>query len=340
MSVAFALPLAVVLLAANAFFVAAEFALVSARRSAVQARAEQGSRSALSALRAMERVSLTMAAAQLGITLSSLALGALAEPAVASLVEPAFAFAGVPGHLVHPVSFAVALALVVFAHVVFGEMVPKNLALAAPDSTAMALARPMGAVAVLLSPAVRALNLVANGALRLANVTPRDEVTSAFTRDEVASLVAQSRREGLLAEDEAELVSSALALDESPVSRVALPIGDLVSVSPADSLEDVEKAAGMSGFSRILVKGALGELAGYVHVKDLLAADGTGTALSISRPLATVAADQGLRAALEEMRRSGAHLAVVSRYGDPVGVVAFEDILEELVGEIRDSTHG
>ena len=168
-----ALIVAVLLLLANAFFVAAEFALIAARRSAVETRAEQGSRSARATLRAMGNVSVLMAGAQLGITLCSLGLGALAEPALAHLLEPVFATIGIPGAFAQPIAFVIALAIVVFAHIVYGEMVPKNLALASPERTAILLALPMTAIVTVLKPALLALNAIANGILRLLRVTPQ-----------------------------------------------------------------------------------------------------------------------------------------------------------------------
>jgi CBS domain containing-hemolysin-like protein len=188
---------AVVLLLANAFFVGAEFALISARRSSIEPLAEAGSRRARTTLAAMERVSLMMAGAQLGITVCSLGLGAV-EPAVAHLLEPVFEALRVPGALVHPISFAIALAVVVALHVVIGEMVPKNLALAGPDRAALALTPPLAAVVRVLRPVIVVLNALANGVLRLLRVAPKDEVTSSFTRDEVAGLFDQSRAGGLL----------------------------------------------------------------------------------------------------------------------------------------------
>jgi CBS domain containing-hemolysin-like protein len=186
MSTSAALALSVVLLAANAFFVGAEFALISARRSVIEPRAEEGGKRAAVTLRAMERVSLMMAAAQLGITICSLGLGYLGEPAIAHLLEGPFEAAGVPEDLLHPLAFVLALTLIGFLHVVLGEMVPKNLALAAPDRAALALAPALTVLVRVLRPAIAALNLLANLTLRAVGVTPRDEVTSAFTRDEVA----------------------------------------------------------------------------------------------------------------------------------------------------------
>ncbi|HSE56059.1 MAG TPA: CNNM domain-containing protein, partial [Nocardioidaceae bacterium] len=196
-----ALGLALVLLLGNAFFVGAEFALISSRRTQIEPRAQQGSRRARTTLRAMEQVSLMMAGAQLGITICSLGLGAVGEPAVAHLLEKPFASTGVPEGLLHPVAFAVALTIVVSLHMVIGEMVPKNIALAGPERSALLLGPPLFGIVQVLRPLIWLLNRVANLVLRAIRVEPKDEVTSAFTQEEVSGLVAESRREGLLDEE-------------------------------------------------------------------------------------------------------------------------------------------
>ena len=174
--------LAVGLLLANAFFVGAEFALISARRTQIEPRVLEGSRRARITLKAMENVSLVMAGAQLGITACSLGLGAVGEPAVAHLLEPGFHALGVPDAWLHPVAFVVAMSIVVYLHVVLGEMVPKNLAIAGPERSALLLGPPMMAVVWVLKPVVVVLNAIANGLLRLVRVEPKDEVSSVFTR--------------------------------------------------------------------------------------------------------------------------------------------------------------
>ncbi len=194
--------IAIGLLAFNAFFVGAEFALISARRSQIEPRAQAGSRVARTTLHAMENVSLMMAGAQLGITICSVGLGAVGEPAVAHLIEPLFESAGVPEALLHPVAFVIALTVVVFLHVVLGEMVPKNIAIAGPERSALVLGPPMLFVVTLLRPIIVALNAIANATLRLLRVEPKDEISSAFTREEVAALVEESRGEGLIEADE------------------------------------------------------------------------------------------------------------------------------------------
>lgn len=336
-----ALLLGLALLLGNAFFVGAEFAVMSARRSQIEPRAEAGSRAARTTLWAMEHVSLMLACAQLGITVSSLGLGAVAEPALAHLLEPAFERFGVPESLVHPAAFALALGVVVYLHVVIGEMVPKNIAIAGPERAALVLAPPLVLVARLTSPVIRVLNGIANRALRLAGVEPKDEVTSAFTAEEVHSIVTESRREGLL-EDRHGLLTGAIEFSDRVAGDVMVPLDDVVTLPAGSTPADVERMVGRTGFSRFPVR-ANGELVGYLHLKDVLYAEDGAHDEPVPdkrvRALVSVRCDDEVEDALATMQRSGAHLArVLDDEGRVVGVLFLEDVLEELVGEIRDVT--
>ena len=339
-----ALAIGLVLLALNAFFVGAEFALISARRSTIEPRAQEGSRRAKTALRAMENISLMLAGAQLGITICSLLLLAVVEPAVAHLLETPFNAIGIPDSLLHPIGFVIALAVVGLAHVVLGEMVPKNIALAGPDRAALVLAGPLNFVVRILRPAIAALNWVANGLLRLFGVPVRDEIASAFTRDEVAGLVAESRREGLLDSSEERVLVGALTFEERDARSVLLANERLetlpVTVTPAE----VEQSAARTGFSRFPVRGDDDRtLIGYLHLKDALEIKDVHRNRPIARgwirPLPEVQLSSPLRAVLATMQRSGAHMAqAVDDAGEARGVVALEDVLEEIVGEVRDES--
>ena len=332
------------LLALNALFVASEFALISARRTQLEPLAAEGQRTAKLALRAIENVTLAMAAAQLGITLASLGLGAVSEPAIAHLMEPAFEAASVPEGLIHPISFVIAMTIVVFAHVVLGEMVPKNLALVGPDRAALVLGPFMLAVIAVLKPFVVSLNWIANTFVRLCRIEPKDEVASTYSHDEVANLVEESRREGLLDDDEYGLVSGALDFHDATIDRVLLPRDGLVTIPPSATPIDVEEACAETGFSRFPVADSNGDLTGYLHIKDVLETDDAARRRVIAdkwvRPLSTVRVDSALYDALRVMQARGSHMArVADAEGTVLGVVMLEDVLEELVGEIR-STEG
>lgn len=334
--------LTIVLLALNALFVASEFALISARRTQLEPRIQAGSRPARMAMRAIENITHIMAAAQLGITMCSLGLGAVGEPAIAHLLEPAFEWVSLPEGLVHPVSFVIAMTVVVFAHVVLGEMVPKNLALVGPDRAALILGPFMLAVVAVLKPFVIVLNGAANLIVRSFRIEPKGEVTSTYSHDEVAGLVEESRREGLLDEDEYGLVSGALDFYEGTVDEVLLPRDGLVTIPPSATPVDVERACAETGFSRFPVLDATGEISGYLHIKDVLETDAGSRLETIAdkwlRPLATVVAGSGLYEALRTMQARGSHMArVADETGAVLGVIMLEDVLEELVGEIRSA---
>lgn len=339
MSTGAAIGLSVVLLIGNAFFVGAEFALIAARRTTIEPRALEGSWAARVTLGAMERVSLMLAGAQLGITICSLGLGYLGEPAIAHLLEDPFHALGVPDSLLHPIAFTIALGIVVFLHVVLGEMVPKNLALAGPDRVALVLGPLLVGVVRLLYPAIAAFNWIANGVLRAIGIEPRDEVTSAFTPAEVAGLAEESRREGFISLHEGRLVTGALGFGVRDVRSVLLPLSDLEIVRDDVTPAELEEVAARTRFSRFPVR--VGDaLTGYLHVKDVLEFEerhrNRPIAPSWIRPLPEVPADANLRDALATMQRSGSHLALVREGGDVLGVIALEDVLEEFVGRIRD----
>lgn len=342
MSVWLAISLSLLLLAANAFFVGAEFALISARRSVIEPKAADGGTVAAVTLRAMENVSLMMAGAQLGITLCTLGLGALAKPALAHGLEGPLEAIGAPEALVYPIAFVFALMVVASLHVVLGEMVPKNIALARPDRSALALAPFLRIVVAILYPAIASLNWVANGVLRLMGVEPKNEVASAFTRDEVAGLVEESRREGYLDSHESNLLAGALGFEERTARSVLLPLKTIETVPVTVTPAEVEMVAARTGFSRFPVSRD-GEMVGYLHLKDALEFKdrhrNRPIAESWVRPLPTVSESDLLRFVLETMQASGAHLArVTGADGQAIGVVALEDVLEELIGEVRDAT--
>lgn len=338
-----AIALAVLLLALNFFFVGAEFALISARRSQIEPLAQAGSRWAKITLRAMEQVSLMMAGAQLGITICSVGLGAVGEPAVAHLLEPLFARLGVPDGFVYPISFTVALTIVVYLHVVLGEMIPKNIAIAAPERSAVVLGPPLMAVVFLLKPIIVALNAVANITLRTLRVEPKDEVSSSFTREEVAALVEESRGEGLIEAGEYNRLSGALGFTEKRVASVIMPLDGIATVPRGATVEQVEELCAATGYSRFPV--ADGEdLLGYLHIKDVLEVDEERRTRIVSdkwiRPFAGVRDSDLLHDALEVLQRKGAHMTrVVAADGRLLGLATLEDVIEELVGEIRDAVH-
>jgi CBS domain containing-hemolysin-like protein len=338
--------LTALLLAGNAFFVATEFALISARRSQIEPLAQQGSRLARLTLRAMEHVGSMVAGIQLGVTLCSVILGAVAEPSIAHIVQPVLHALHAPHELLHPISFVVALTVVAFLHVVLGEMVPKNITLAGPERAVLVLGPAMYAVVSVLRPVIAVLDAIARGTLRLLRVEPKAEVESTYTLEQVAVLVEESHGEGLLEAGEYDRLSGALGFTEKTVDAVVLPVAGLTTVSRGASGADVEALCAATGFSRFPVTdGEGGGLIGYLHIKDVLEPDAERRQRPIEdkwiRPFAAVHPDDALHDALETLQRKGAHMArVVDAGGTTIGVATLEDVIEELVGEIRDAAHG
>lgn len=336
-----AILIAVALLIGNAFFVGAEFALIAARRTQIEPRAAAGSRSARITLRAMERVSLMMAGAQLGITVCSLGLGAIGEPAVAHLLEIPLAAVGISGAALHTVAFIIALAVVVFLHMVLGEMVPKNIAISGPERSAMVLGPILYGIVFVLRPVIWLLNWIANAVLRLLKVEPKDEVASVFTADEVADFIAESREEGLLEEREHQLLSGSVSIGTETVEAVMVPLDGLATVRRDSTPVEVEAAFVRTGYSRFPVAGDRGQIDGYVHLKDFLgltdAEMGSTMDERVIRPLATIAKDATLEAALAAMQAGGTHFALVVDDERTVGAAMLEDVVERLIGEVKDA---
>lgn len=321
-------------LVVNAFFVGAEFALISVRRSQIEPHADAGDRRARSVLWGLQHVSALMAAAQLGITLCTLVLGAVAEPAIAHLLEPLFHAVSVPEALIHPISFVIALALATYLHMLFGEMVPKNVALAEPVRSALLLGPPLVTLTRALRPAIFAINKLANGLLKLLRVEVKDAVTATFSDDQLAQMVEDSRAAGLLDERAQERLRDALELGRRPVRDVVLPVEKVVSARFGVTPDGLEELAGRSGFSRFPVVDDTGRILGYLHVKDALDAlpRDVPFPLSAMRPIARVRAATPMDDVLTAMRGSRTHLAaVIGDAGTLAGLVTMEDVLRELV---------
>ncbi|KQV17493.1 MULTISPECIES: hemolysin family protein [unclassified Kitasatospora] len=323
-------------LVTNAFFVGGEFALISVRRSQIDPKAEAGDRRARTVIWGLEHVSAMLATAQLGITISSLVLGAVAEPAIAHLLEPLFHSAGVPVAFTHVIAFTIALTVATYLHMLLGEMIPKNIALAAPEKAAMLLVPPLVATTRALRPLVFSINAFANTLLRLMKVEPKDEVGSVFTEDELSRMVKDSSDADLLSERDTELLQDALELGSRPVSEVVTPSAEVVFAGPSTTPAELEELAARTGFSRFPLLRADGTVSGYLHIKDALEQDEARHLpfpARVLHPIARVADDTPLDDVLTAMRRSGTHLAAaVAPDGTATGLVTLEDVLKELVG--------
>ncbi|VEG55441.1 CBS domain-containing protein [Mycolicibacterium aurum] len=347
----FGVLLTFVLLGANAFFVASEFALISARRDRLEALAEQGKKSAVTVIRAGERLSLMLAGAQLGITVCSILLGRVAEPAVAHLLEKPFGLLGIPDALLHTVSFLVALSIVVTLHVLLGEMVPKNIAIAGPESTAMLLIPVYLVYMRAARPFIAFYNWCANATLRSFGVEPRDELDITVSTVELSEMIAESLSEGLLDPEEHSRLTRALQIRTRSVDDVAIPLHQIRAVPVAregagPTVAAIEDALRETGYSRFPVADLNGTFIGYLHIKDVLPLVGDTTDedavcdSSMIRPLPRVPASLPLPDALTRLRSRNSHLALVTASDGAVSaVVALEDLVEDLVGTVRDGTH-
>jgi CBS domain containing-hemolysin-like protein len=337
----------VVLLIANAFFVGAEFAVISARRSQIEPLAEKGSRSAKTALYAMEHATLMLATSQLGITICSLLILNVSEPAIHHLLAGPLGLTGLPEATVDVIAFIIALLVVSYLHVVFGEMVPKNLAFSIPDRAVLMLATPLVWVSKLFHPIIVTLNWIANHIVRLFGVEPKDEAASTFTLEEVATIVNQSRIEGVL-DDTSGAVAAAVEFTDKKAADIAVPLRDLVSLPESTTPDEIERAVAKHGFSRYVIVDDSAEPVGYVHLKDILrAAEGANAAAGVVKPIPAkrvhhmvpVLETTDLEDALALMRQAGRHLARVrNTAGETTAVLFLEDIIEELIGEVQDAT--
>jgi CBS domain containing-hemolysin-like protein len=332
--------ISLLLLTGNAFFVGAEFSMISARRDRLATMAEAGSASARATLRAGEHLPLLIAGAQLGITLCSLGLGKLGEPAVATLLERPFALLNLPAQVLHPIAFTLALGLVVMLHTVIGEMVPKNLSIAGPERAAVILVPAHYAFCRFTRPVLTLFTATASAVLRLIGVTPREEFNSAYTRAELGEMIADSRREGLLDDQESSRLTETLGSAGRTVADVVVPLDRVVTLPVAPTVGDVSASVAKTGVSRFPLREPSGRLIGYLHVKDvLLEADDPSAVVPASRVrgLPEIPCDARLDDALAALRRSQSHLArvVADQGGETVGVVSMDDLVQYYVGAVR-----
>jgi len=331
--------LAIVLLLGNAFFVAAEFSLISSRRTVLEPMAATSRRAQL-ALRAMGQIPLAIAGAQLGVTVCSLGLGAIAEPALSHWLRTPFHALSVPTSAAHVVAFILALGFVVFAHTVIGEMVPKNLTLAGPERAALWLGPPMLGFCVATKPLLVAMKWASRRVLRIWRVEATDSVKTVYTAEELASLVAESRVEGLLDPEEHARIAGALALHKRTVADALLPWASVTTVGDDVSPAALEVLASSTGRSRFpVVERRTRRIIGFVHVKDVLGVVGPARrapiASSLIRALPVLSPERSLAEALLAMRRERRHIVLVSDGRSVLGVVTLDDVLTAVVGGNR-----
>jgi CBS domain containing-hemolysin-like protein len=332
--------LSALLLVANGFFVAAEFALVASKRYRLEHAAAEGNRAARAALDGSRELSLMLAGAQLGITLCSLGLGALAEPALEHLIHPVLHGVGLPDLPSEIIAFVFALVVVTFLHLVIGEMMPKSWAITDPERSATLLALPFRGFVRLVRPALVGLNMLANAALKPFGVHPQDQLAQAHGPQEMNILLERSRAEGLIGAEQTELLTSMLKLQETKVADVLIKDDQLVTVRADASALDIEAASLRSGRSRLAVVSG-SEVVGVVHVREAVRVTTAGrdaTARELMDAPFVLDASVTVTDAVTQMRAARAQLAMVTRAGKRVGFVALEDLLEQVIGEFDDET--
>ncbi|MFB9234425.1 hemolysin family protein [Plantactinospora siamensis] len=344
MSIPVALLLSVLLLALNGFFVAAEFALVASKRYRLEQAAATGSRAARAALHGNRELSLMLAGAQLGITVCTLGLGALAEPAIERLLAPLLHVVGLPVGTGHLIALLVALAVVTFLHLVVGEMAPKSWAITDPERSALLLALPFRAFARVARPALAALNWLSNSVLRVLRVRPQDQLAQVHGPGELRMLLEQSREHGLLEAEQHLMLTSMLELQGTCLRDVMEPLDRMVVVRPRDTAEAIERVSRDSGRSRLPVMDGQGRVTGVVHVREAVRATTAGRRTTADRLMAAPFAlpvTATVTEAVAAMRARQAQLAMVTAgrgAARPIGFVALEDLLEEVIGEFDDET--
>ena len=331
------------LVGANAFFVAAEFGMVAVRRTRIEELASHGSRRALSAQKALKELNLMLSGCQLGITFSSLGLGAIGEPALAHLVEGFFeALPPIMAKIAtHSVAVALSFAFITFLHVVLGELVPKNLSIARPESTALWVAGPMRAFAFVFRPLIWLFNETANVMLRLIKVNSNGEIASIHTPDELAIIIEESRLGGAIESGQSQMLTRTLEFPEKRAVEAMVPRVAAQAVAIDAKLDDVLELAESTGYSRFPVwKERADEFVGVVHLKDMLREakqDKAATVKEAMRDALLVPESLELEDVLLRMRKNRNHFAIVlDEFGSTSGILTLEDIIEELVGEIRD----
>ncbi|MGC0373282.1 hemolysin family protein [Streptomyces sp. SAI-229] len=330
MSFPMAIFVTVLLLIGSGFFVAAEFALVAAKRHRMEKAAAEGRPGAKAALAGMRELSLMLAGAQLGITVCTLGLGSVSKPAISHELDPLLHRLGLPSALSYGVAFAVAMAVVVFLHMVVGEMAPKSWAIAHPERSAMLLSPPFRAVVKAVRPLISVLNRMSNALVRLCRVTPRDELAPVHDREQLTRLVAESERLGLISETDSELLTRSLTEPQTPVRELRVPASGIVSVDGGAGVDEILRVAAERDRTRLLVR-EHGTVLGAVHARDAVVARARGRAVgarALARPVPELTDDATVADAIDLLRRHRASLAVVrDGSGQLTGMVSLDDLL-------------
>lgn len=325
----------------NGFFVAAEFAMVKIRSSRLAQLVEEGNRKAKIAQKITENLDAYLSACQLGITLASLGLGWVGEPAVARLIEKPLENLGVSQVAIHTIAFIIAFSMITFLHIVLGELAPKSLAIQRTEGTVLNVVRPLVWFQRLMYPFIWVLNGTANAMLKWAGIEPAKAGELAHTEEEIRILVSQSHKSGLIDNTEMTLFDNIFEFSERIAREIMVPRVDMVTIDVNDTHEDVVRKIEQEHHTRYPVtQGDKDHIIGFVHIKDLYLQMNRNEDFSIKKILRSVimvseAAE--ISSVLKEMQKNRSQIAVVvDEYGGTAGLITMEDIIEELVGDIHD----
>ncbi|HBV86165.1 MAG TPA: hypothetical protein DEF42_05820 [Desulfosporosinus sp.] len=326
----------------NGLFVAAEFSMVKVRKTRLAELAENGSRRAKSALDVTSQLDAYLSACQLGITLASLGLGWLGEPAIAALIEPLFAgIAGWNTIYTHTISIAIAFSIISLLHIVLGELVPKSLAIQKAESTALATAGFLKGFYWICYPIIRSLNSLANLVLRIWGIEPANEADLSHSEEELRMLVDASQKHGYLDKFEGKLLDNVFEFSDRNASEVMVPRQDMVCIFIQDTFEEILEVVKEHGHTRYpLCDDDKDHVLGLVHMRDIFRLQeqsGSKDIIQIKRDILAVPEGMPISHLVQRMRSQRTHMAVVvDEFGGSAGLVTLEDMLEELVGEIYD----
>jgi putative hemolysin len=329
------------LILTNAYFVATEFALVAVRRTQIELWVEEGRRGANSASAAIADLDGAIAATQLGITLASIGLGFVGEPAIARLLQPVLASFGMGAVAIHTVAVVVAFSIITFLHVVVGELAPKAIALDRPGAVALVCARPLLVFGRIFRPVIALMNGAGNGLVRMLGVRPAGHGHSVHSPEELSLLVSEAREAGKIRPYAGRILGNVFRLTRTRVRDVMVPSEEVLSVEAKLSPDELLDLLRETGFTRLPVyRGNRDNVVGILHTKDLFhlyAATGAVILADAVRPVTEIRPDLPIVDALRQFRRGRKHLAIVRDHGGPMlGVCTLEDVLEEIVGEIED----
>jgi CBS domain containing-hemolysin-like protein len=333
-----------VLVILNGFFVASEFSLVSARKSRLEAKAEEGSNGAKAALRLLANPTLFISAVQLGVTLASLALGLVGEPTISKILEPIaskIASEGTIGYITHGIAIAISFTIVTFLHIVFGELVPKMFALEKAETFAIFAAIPLELFAKVFSPLLWIFNKVGGGVGKLIGLKANLDESAIYTEEEIRQIIKVSQKSGHVNFEEQKLIDQVFEFSETTVKEAMIPRTQIAAVSVTATIEEFAKSFQDFGYSRLPVfRDSLDDIAGIVHSKDLMPFLLNPSTFRIDKVLQKpiyVVDTARLEDVLRQMQRAKAHFGfVVDEHGGIEGIITLEDLLEEIVGDISD----